>query len=408
MIETPHPKTGSRGVQEIGSDETGKRPDENGADVEATERARSDSVSRPTILLVDDDRRNRTLLRDCLESRYRVVEAENGRAGLQVLEREPIDLVLLDVMMPELSGFDTCRLIRERGGEGFLPVILLTALNEQDDRNAGLSAGADDFLTKPVDRRELLLRVQAFLKMRQQDSMIRRQLQDLKHLQTLKDELVSLIVHDVRNPLMGVQGFLELLQRKLAKTSQPDVTLFLERATESSQRLREILEDMLNVRLLEAGELHLVRERLSLGVLARDAVATLEGAAKSQKVGLALTVVDQVSVRADRKLSRRCLENLLANAVKYSRSGDTIEVTVKRSERGGAVEIADRGPGIPDALKTEVFEKFGSVEAKRDTARRGYGLGLYLVSLVLKAHEGSVSVSDRPGGGSIFHVFLPS
>jgi two-component system sensor histidine kinase/response regulator len=400
VIERPHPsKTGSGGVQEAGPEDTGARQ---------TPASREECASRPTILLVDDDRRNRTLLRDYLESRYRVLEAENGRGGLEVLEREPVDLVLLDVMMPELSGFDTCRLIRERGGEGFLPVLLLTALNEQDDRNAGLSAGADDFLTKPVDRRELLLRVQAFLKMRQQDAMIRRQLADLKHLQALKDDLVSLLVHDVRNPLMGVQGFLELLQRKLAKTGQPDVTLFLERATESSQRLREILEDMLNVRLLEAGELHLVRERLSLGVLAADAVATLEGAAKSQKVGLSLTVADEVFVRADRKLSRRCLENLLANAVKYSRSGDIIEVTVRRVERGGSVEIADRGPGIPDALKTEVFEKFGSVEAKRDTARRGYGLGLYLVRLVLQAHEGSVSVIDRPGGGSIFHTFMPS
>jgi signal transduction histidine kinase len=388
LIETTHPpKTGPAGVQEIGPDE---------------------GSARPTILLVDDDRRNRTLLRDYLESRYRVLEAESGRGGLEVLEREPVDLVLLDVMMPEMSGFDTCRLIRERGGEGFLPVLLLTALSEQDDRNAGLSAGADDFLTKPVDRRELLLRVQAFLKMRRQDAMIRRQLQDLMHLQTLKDDLVSLIVHDVRNPLMGVQGFLELLQRKLVKTSQPDVAVFLERATESCQRLREILEDMLNVRLLEAGELHLVRERLSLGVLAADAVATLEGAAKSQKVGLSLTVAEEAFVRADRKLSRRCLENLLANAVKYSRSGDTIELTVRRAERGGLVEIADRGPGIPDALKSEVFEKFGSVEARRDTARRGFGLGLYLVRLVLAAHEGSVSVSDRPGGGSVFRVFLPS
>jgi signal transduction histidine kinase len=354
------------------------------------------------------DRRNRQLLRDYLEGTYNILEAEDGRSGLSMLDREPVDLVLLDVMMPELSGFDTCRMIRERTHAGFLPVLLLTALNEQDDRNAGLAAGADDFLTKPVDRRELLLRVKAFLKMRQQDAMIRRQLEDLRHLQSLKDDLVSLIVHDVRNPLMGVQGFLELLGRKLARSHQPDVRMYLERATESSQRLREILEDMLNVRLLEAGELHLVRERLSLGMLAGDAVATLEGAAKSQKVGLALTISEDVFVRADRKLARRCLENILANAVKYSRSGDTIEVAVMRAERGAHVEIADRGPGIPDALKSEVFEKFGSVEAKRDTARRGYGLGLYLVKLVLAAHDGSVSVSDRAGGGSVFRVFLPS
>lgn len=402
VIEAPHSSmAGSQTVHEPG-------PDAAPGVGEVSGRAGADPIELPTILLVDDDRRNRTLLRDYLEGTYRVVEAENGRRGLEILEHEPIDLVLLDVMMPELSGFDTCRLIRESSREGFLPVILLTALSEQEDRNAGLAAGADDFLTKPVDRRELLLRVRAFLKMRQQEAMIHRQLADLRHLQALKDDLVSLIVHDVRNPLMGVQGFLELLQRKLANTNQADVRHLLERATESSQRLREILEDMLNVRLLEAGELHLVRERLSLGTLAADAVATLEGAAKSQKVGLALTVEEEVFVRVDRKLSRRCLENLLANAVKYSPSGDTIEMTVRCAEKGGAVEIADRGPGIPDALKIEVFEKFGSVEAKRDTARRGYGLGLYLVRLVLAAHQGSVSVSDRDGGGSVFRIFLPS
>jgi len=363
VIEAPHSsKTGRREIREQspGAAVTAAAPAAASgaparpvAEIENGDPAAGRSVDpaataeRPTVLLVDDDRRNRTLLRDFLESRYRVVEAENGRAGLAMLEHEAVDLVLLDVMMPELSGFDTCRLIRERGGEGFLPVILLTALSEQNDRNTGLSAGADDFLTKPVDRRELLLRVQAFVKMRQQDAMIRRQLQDLKHLQALKDDLVSLIVHDVRNPLMGVQGFLELLQRKLAKTNQPDVTIFLERATESNQRVREILEDMLNVRLLEAGELHLVRERLSLGALAEDALATVEGAAKLQKVGLNLKAGDEVFVRADRKLSRRCLENLLANAVKYSRSGDTIELTVRRAEQGGgAVEIADRGDDI--------------------------------------------------------------
>ena len=365
------------------------------------------SEDHPTILLVDDDRRNRTLLKDYLEGSYKVREAENGRDALNLLVREPIDLVLLDVMMPEMSGFDTCRAIREQAAQGFLPVILLTALSEQEDRNAGLAAGADDFLTKPVDRRELLLRVRAFLKMRRQDTQIRKQLEDLRKLEALKDDLISLVVHDVRNPLMGVQGFLELLQRRFNKSSQTDVRLFIKKACESSARLRDILEDMLSVRLLEQGELTLNREQTALGRIAGDAIATAEGAAKVTGVVLKLAIEKDPVVAIDRKLVRRCVENLLANAVKYSPSNGVVDVTVRGLEDGGAIEVADRGPGVPDELKGEVFERFGSVEARKEAARRGYGLGLFLVKMVSSAHQGRVSVRDRDGGGSIFSIVLP-
>jgi signal transduction histidine kinase len=369
--------------------------------------APEEARSRAMVLLVDDDRRNRTLLKDYLDSTYDVREAENGRQALDLLASERIDLVLLDVMMPELSGFDTCREIRDRGLAGFLPVILLTALSEQEDRNAGLAAGADDFLTKPVDRKELLLRVRAFLKMREQDALIRKQLEDLLKLQRLKDDLVSLIVHDVRNPLMGVQGFLELLKRRFQKASQPDVRSFIDRACESSNRLKDILEDMLSVRVLEQGELALQRERTSLGELAAQSLATVEGAAKLNSVALSLTVEKDPVVDVDRKLMRRCIENLMANAIKYSPSGAAVDLTVRAVRGGAEIEIADRGPGIPDELKSEVFERFGSVEARRETVRRGFGLGLYLVRMVTAAHQGTAAVRDRDGGGSVFSMFIP-
>jgi len=134
------------------------------------------------------------------------------------LKTTPVDLVLLDVMMPQMSGMDVCRIIKRAAGEGaYVPVLLLTALGAQEDRNRGLAAGADDFLTKPVDRHELLLRVRSFIKLRLQDELIRHQLDELRALDALKDDLVSLMVHDLRNPLSGLVGFLDVMQAEVVR-----------------------------------------------------------------------------------------------------------------------------------------------------------------------------------------------
>src|SRR5438067_9038420 len=162
------------------------------------------------ILVVDDEARNRALMRGFLSSQWEVIEAADGVTALEMLRRTPVDLVLLDVMMPEQDGFETCRLIKSEPRDPFLPVILVTALGEQEDRNRGLEAGADDFLHKPIDRRELLLRVRSFLRLREQDRVIRAQVEELQRLQSLKDDMVSLLVHDLRNPLAGVLSTIEL------------------------------------------------------------------------------------------------------------------------------------------------------------------------------------------------------
>src|SRR5918911_5488493 len=130
--------------------------------------------SRPAALVVDDEPINRALLKGSLSALCEVVEAGSGPDAIDVLARRPVDLVLLDVMMPRMNGYDVCRRIKDETRE-YLPVILVTALGEQDDRNRGLEAGADDFLTKPVDRRELVLRVRAFLRIRRQEKQIRQQ-----------------------------------------------------------------------------------------------------------------------------------------------------------------------------------------------------------------------------------------
>jgi signal transduction histidine kinase len=369
-------------------------------------RADEGAQARPTILVVDDDARNRELLRAYLQGDGRILEAESGPEALKLLAGEAIDLVLVDVMMPGMSGYELCREVKKKtSGEILLPILMLTALTAQESRNAGLEAGADDFLQKPVNRHELGLRVAAFLKLREQDRLIRRQVEELRQLDALKDDLVSLMVHDLRNPLASVLAQLEMLRREI-----PDAELREEAASAhaAAARLREIVDDILQVRLLEEGKLNLSLQSCPISDIVREAVAGVEPVAVQRGVSVALALNGGPPLPVDRKLVRRAVENILANAIKYSPRRASVEVRTRAAEGGIEVAVADRGPGIPDALKSKLFEKFGSVEMARGEARRGYGLGLYLVRLVASAHGGRAVAQNREGGGSVFGLWLPA
>jgi two-component system sensor histidine kinase/response regulator len=359
---------------------------------------------RRTVLVVDDDPRNRSLLRAYLGHLYDVREAADAASALRAVEEGPVDLVLLDVMMPGTSGYEVCKKLKARPGPELLPVILLTALGEQEDRNTGLEAGADDFLTKPVERRELLLRVAAFIRLREQQALIVHQMEELVELAALKDDLVSLIVHDLRNPLASVFGILHLVGDELTDAT---VRADLDLALQSAVRLRDTLDDLLQVRLLEERRLPVERTLAPVRDVVRDAVGSVAGAARDRGVEIKVEIGPDVQVPMDRRLVRRALENLMMNAVKYSPAGVPVDVAWRPTADGLELVVSDRGSGIPPMVRDRLFEKFGGVVAHKTNQRRGYGLGLYQVRLVADAHGGTVRAGDREGGGTTFAVVLP-
>ncbi len=360
--------------------------------------------SKPSILVVDDEAQNRRILQRYLAPWCEVIEADSGLAALDLLATAPVDMVLLDVNMPGQDGFQTCRLIKAQPRELFLPVVLVTGLAEQEDRNRGLEAGADDFLPKPVDRRELTLRVRAFLRLREQERTIRAQVQELHRLEALKDDMVSLLVHDLRNPLAGILSTVELALEGMGEGQLRDD---LRRALQSAESLRGTLDETLHVRLLEENAIIARRDETDLAALIGAAVATLEPVARRREVQLRWTLAGEKTAAVDRRLLQRSLENLLSNALKYTARGTEVSIEARNQQDGFVeIDVQDRGPGIPAPLKGVLFERFGSVEAQRGNERRGVGLGLYLVKLVAAAHQGDVSAHDRPGGGTIFRLRL--
>lgn len=229
-------------------------------------------------------------------------------------------------------------------------------------------------------------------------------LEEVLNEERLREDLFLQVVHDLRNPLASLDGYLQLLQAEPGAGAFID---YVQGAVDSAGQIRELIEDILGVRLLEEAQLALRREPLKLGALLDQAVATLEGAARARTVRIDLRVEENPTISADGKLARRAIENVLMNALKYSRPGGTISVAGTMAGGCAAIEVADRGPGIPCDLKQAIFDKFASVEARKGGARRGFGLGLSFVKLVLKAHGGDVSVLDREGGGAVFRLLFP-
>jgi len=356
-----------------------------------------------SILVVDDEEHNRALLRAILGGQHRILEAANGPAALEMIAADRIDLVLLDVMMPGMTGYDVCKKIKERSGQPFLPVLLVTALSEQEQKNLGLQAGADDFLTKPVDRRELLLRVRSFLRLRAQDALIRLQLQQLSDLQNTKDEMLALMVHDMRSPLAAIIAHLNLV---LDEVPQGRLRDDVQAALRGADAMRDALEEALQIRLLEAKELPIARAAVDLRSLIGDAASTVEPTARRKRITLSTAVEGDPVASVDGKLVRRAIENLLGNAMKYTPAGRDVSVALRHRDGAVEIEVADRGPGIPAELRSTMFQKYGSVEAKKGGSRKGFGLGLYMVKLVADGHGGAAEVVDREGGGAVFRVRL--
>ena len=361
---------------------------------------------RATVLIADDEPAHRAMLRGYLGASHRILEAADGAEALELVEKEGPDLVLLDIVMPHQSGIEVCTRIKEEEGAPYLPVILITSLADQSDRLAALAAGADDFLPKPVDRDQLRLRVGAFLRLRQQEVQLRAQAAELARLQRAKDELVSLILHDVRSPLAGQMALLTLVGEELRGRGDALLATDLELSLRSTRKVNEAIEEVLRVRLLADQALAVERKPVMLSAMVEDAVRTYSGVARAQGSALQITIGGDRVVAVDGKLVRRAIESLLANAIRYSPEGGEVALAVRASEEVLEVEVSDRGPGVPDAFKQTLFAKFGAVEAAAGGARRGIGLGLYLVRLIAEGHGGAVSIEDRPGGGSRFRFWL--
>jgi signal transduction histidine kinase len=361
------------------------------------------------VLVVDDEASNRELMRDLLQRQgYRVFEAADGEEALAQVEGLPPDVVVLDVMMPKLDGFETCRRLKADPRTAPVPVLLVTALTDRRDRLAGIEAGANDFLTKPLDIQDVLLRVRNALATKRLYDQLAENYARLRELEKLRDDLTRMIVHDLRTPLTGIisgigtarmSGPLNAIQQEC-----------LEIAASDGQTLLGMINDMLDISKLEDGSLRPERRPLAAANLVERAAHLVALLARDKGVSLVRDLApDMPPLAADEEQLRRTLVNLLGNAIEFTPAGGTICVSARLAEGGAAVllSVSDTGEGIPTEAFGKIFEKFGQVESRRHGRKMSTGLGLTFCKMVVEAHGGRIWVESEIGKGSTFYFTLP-
>lgn len=360
-----------------------------------------------TILVVDDNAANRLLAEAILASGgYSVELADSGPKALASFEANPPALVLLDVLMPGMDGFETLRRLRAlpRGPE--TPIMIVTALTDLSAVQQAIEAGADDFVSKPINRTELLVRIWTLLGARRlREDRAPDAEAELADFDQKQRELTSLLVHDLKHPLTTVYFNAGILARDASLP--PKVQEKIRRILRAGETLDGMISSILDVTCSEDGSLKLHRTDFSVDELLAEVAATMEAQAEANRQRIEVFPNGVSRVHADRDLLRRVLENLVDNATKYAPPGSAIQLEVKGQEEWVEFRVHDRGPGIPAAHRKRLFQKYFQIDPDAKRSRRGHGLGLTLVRVAAEAHGGSVTVEDEPGGGSCFCVRVP-
>ena len=364
-----------------------------------------------SLLVVDDNEGNRHVLCRRLKGQgYAVATAENGRQALAMLGAGAFDLVLLDIMMPEMDGYEVLRSLKADDRLKHIPVLMISALSEMESVVRCIEMGAEDYLPKPFNPILLKARIGACLEKKRghdRETLLFEQLQQnygrLQELETLRDDLTHMIIHDLRSPLSTVIMGMESLD-DLGELN-PDQREVMEIAVAGGGAMLGIIDELMEVEKLESGSMPLDCILLSVGELVTSALKRVAPLAESKQVTLVREIPDDLPfLNGDEIMLRRALVNLVGNAIKFTPSGGLVTVEAHVGALGNSIEfaISDTGEGIPATAFARIFDKFGQVDSRNGASTRGAGLGLTFCKLAADAHGGSIEVKSAPDHGSTF------
>ena len=360
------------------------------------------------ILIVDDVVSNVLLLKILLTNeKFQVCTASNGKQCIEVAQNEHPDLILLDVMMPDLNGFDTAVILKKDPTTQEIPIIFLTALNNPNDLVKGFQVGANDFLTKPFNKEELVMRVMHQIQLVAAKRIIVRQNEELKRTISNRDKMYSVIAHDLRSPMASIRMVLNLAVNVVSpETVGEEIFGLLDKANRESEETHDLLDNLLKWTKSQTGRLNVVYQDIDLDDIVPGVVDIFKMIAEMKKIDLKyLPAEEKLTVRADNDMIKTIIRNFLSNAVKFTPAGKGIEVFYTREGDFARVSVRDHGVGVePERVET-IFHKGETTYGTG--GEEGSGLGLQLCQDFARKNGGEAQVESTLGEGSTFSFTIP-
>ena len=384
---------------------------------EAPRDHNSTVVSSECVLVVDDNEANRDVLSRRLIRQGLVVEtATNGREAMEMLRLKPFDLILLDIMMPDVDGYEVLRDIKSREALCDVPVVMISALHEVDSVVRCIELGADDYLPKPFQPELLKARVGACLgkkRARDRERLLFDQLQQnysrLLELEKQRDDLTRMIVHDLRTPLSSIIAGLHTID--VVGELNDDQREMVDIAMSGGETLLGMINTLLDVEKLESGSMHLDYTAVSPTHLVTTAIGQISSLAAEKQLNIVPIVQPDLSpIHCDNNKIIRTMVNLIGNAIKFTPFGGTVTIGIRHDEDNthALISVTDTGEGIPPDAFELIFQKFGQVASRKGGRTMSTGLGLTFCKLAVEAHGGKIWVESTPGHGSTFTFNIPN
>lgn len=360
------------------------------------------------ILVVDDVVSNVLLLKILLKNeKFNVCTASNGHGCIEMAKSEHPDLILLDVMMPDISGFDTAVILKKDPATAEIPIIFLTALSNPSDLVKGFQVGANDFLTKPFNKEELVMRVMHQISLVAAKRIIVQQYEELKRTVTNRDKMYSVIAHDLRSPMASIRMVLNLLVNVISPdVIGQDMYDLIDKANRETEETHELLDNLLKWTKSQTGRLNVALQNFEVGDVIRGVADIFTIIAETKGITLKLDDQNaQLLVTADKDMLNTVVRNFLSNAIKFSNSGSTIDMFITRKDKFAKISVRDHGVGIKEERLKTLFHAGETTYGTNN--EEGSGLGLQLCKDFAMKNGGDVEVESVVGEGSTFSVLVP-
>lgn len=364
------------------------------------------------VLVIDDTESNVDLLTSALDRHgYTTYSADSGEMGLLVAQDKVPDVILLDINMPGIDGYETCRRLKSLERTADIPIIFISAMDQLMDIVKGFDAGGVDYITKPFQFREVLARVQTQVTLhrskRELEQLHERERLQFARLDEMRTQFISSATHDLKNPIFLISGYADLLQSLPEVAQTQEAMEYVNGIRRGVSKMTTLVRDMLELLQLETGAALACEETSFLKFMDR-VLPDIHMYAEEKQINFERELPDQdVMVLMDEKRMERVIDNLASNALKYTEAGGAVRLRGHVSETAATIEMIDSGFGIPANEVPNLFQPFKRVNTRQHLMVEGTGLGLTIVKTIVEQHNGRVEVESEMGQGSTFRVVLP-